>query len=77
MSRLTEIKRLKVDHACVVNPIYINWLGAKGERNYWLFHRVQTKGLDTTVGNTFSKVVNDNTNIESYIEEITRTAERY
>lgn len=74
-TRITEKKRIKINQACVKNPIYLNWQGTNGGgRNYWLFHTIQTKRLSTSEGATFSPFIEDNTNAKAYLEEISRGA---
>ena len=72
--RLTEKKRIKIDNGCHVSPIYLNWLGTGGERNYWLFDYLQTHNINTSVVGNFQPYITDNTNAESYLIEIGRGA---
>lgn len=73
-TRITEKKRIKIDRACVNNPIFLNWQNTKGGREYWLFHTIQTKRITTSEGATFSPFIEDNTNAKAYLEEISRGA---
>ena len=74
MARITEKKKIDVDISCVKNPIFLNWFGTQGERNYWLFHVFQTKQISTNEGPTFAPFIEDNTNATSYLNEISRGA---
>lgn len=74
MARITEKKKIDIDISCVLNPIFLNWFGTEGERNYWLFHVFQTKQLATSEGSTFAPFIEDNTNATSYLNEISRGA---
>lgn len=74
MARITEKKKIDIDVSCVQNPIFLNWFGTEGERNYWLFHVFQTKQLATSEGATFAPFIEDNTNATSYLNEISRGA---
>lgn len=58
-TRITEVKTVKVNHGCVDNPVYLNWLGTNGGRNFWLFGVVQTEILDVGVTGEFFPAQND------------------
>ena len=72
--RVTEIKQIKVSHECYDNPIYLSWLNVYGGREYWLFGKVQDKGLNTSVNDTFEPIVTNNTTSRGYFEESSRNA---
>lgn len=72
--RVTEIKQIKFSHQCYDNPIYLSWLNVYGGREYWLFGKVQDKGVNTSVNDTFEPIVNDITNARGYFEESSRNA---
>jgi len=74
MARITEKKRIDIDYSCIENPIYLNWMGTEGQREYWLFGVFQTKQLATSEGPTFAPFIEDNTNAKSYLNEISRGA---
>lgn len=73
-TRITERKKIDVAKGCDARPVYLNWLGTNGGRNYWLFEHNQTKGLNTSIGETFEPYIEDNTNATTYLEEVTRGA---
>jgi hypothetical protein len=44
--RITEKKKIKIDHECKDFPIYLTWLNRLGGYSYWLFfkeHNIKTK----------------------------------
>lgn len=44
---VTEVKTIKYFDTCEVkNPVYLDWLGTTGGRNYWLFDESQAEVLD-------------------------------
>ena len=43
MAQITEIKTIKIDCDCKVNPVYLQWQGTNGGANFWLFHTVQAE----------------------------------
>jgi hypothetical protein len=57
---VTEKKIVKIDRQCKENPVFVTWTTTPGGREYWLFHKVQTKLIDTEGGGDF----------EPYIEEL-------
>lgn len=51
MTRVTEIKKVKVRDACE-NPVYLCWKNLPGGWDYWLFSYDQTSSLETeSMGN--------------------------
>lgn len=44
---ITEVKRIKIDHACYDNPVYLVWRNTLGGWDQWLFQKTQTKNLIT------------------------------
>jgi hypothetical protein len=44
---VTEVKRVKIDHACYDNPVYLVWKNTLGGWDQWLFQKTQTNNLDT------------------------------
>jgi len=70
--RITEIKNIKISDNCYDNPVYLSWINVYGGREYWLFGRVQDKGLDTSVVDTYEPNLTDITNARGYIEETSR-----
>lgn len=74
MPRVTEKKHIDIDHSCVSNPVYLNWQGTNGGRNYWLFKTVQTRGLNVTVEGTFEVYQTDIENAQGDVQDLERTA---
>jgi hypothetical protein len=72
--RYTEKKRIKINTECHENPVYLNWMGTGGERNYWLFHKLQTRNLNTSIVGVFTPFIIDNTTAEGYTIETSRNA---
>lgn len=58
MGRLTEKKRILIDHDCKPNPVYLVWIGL-GCWNNWLFSGTQTIGDDVESTGTFAPYVED------------------
>lgn len=47
--RLIELKKVKINSSCQYkNPVYLNWLGTNGGRNFWLFDISQSDILEVT-----------------------------
>lgn len=73
MARITEKKRIRIDHECVDSPCYINWLGTDGGRNYWLFKRRQTHGLRISVNGEYQPYTADIENAQGSVFETGRS----
>jgi hypothetical protein len=58
-TRVTEKKRIKIDRECKDNPVFVTWINTLGGREQWLFHKVQTEGLQTENRGTFEPYVED------------------
>lgn len=43
----TEVKRVKIDHSCYSNPVYLKWKYTVGGWDQWLFQKTQTRTLTT------------------------------
>lgn len=69
----SEIKRVKIDHDCRKNGVYLNWLGTDGSRNFWLFDRVQTITLDSESTGDFEPFVVDLGTQQGDVFDIGRT----
>lgn len=74
MARVTEKKKILIDHNCVENPVYLNWLGGSGGRNYWLFKTRQQYGLTTSIKGQFEPYQDDIENAQGYSFETGRDA---
>lgn len=72
MARCTEIKNVKISENCYDNPVYLSWINVYGGREYWLFGRVQDKGLDTSISETYEPNLTNITTARGYVEETTR-----
>lgn len=72
--RITEIKGIDIDHECKDNPVYLTWVGPKGGRNYWLFHKRQKKLNDIKAGNVFNSYVSDLEDARSNSEYLSKDA---
>jgi hypothetical protein len=44
---VTEVKRIKIDHSCYNNPVYLVWKNTLGGWDQWLFSKTQTENLKT------------------------------
>lgn len=57
---VTEVKTIKYHDTCEFkNPVYLNWLGTTGGRNYWLFSEVQSEVLEVEATGEFQSQTND------------------
>lgn len=56
---VTEKKIVKIDRSCKTNPVFITWLNQLGGREFWLFHKVQTKALETSEAGDFEPYISD------------------
>ena len=58
--RVTEIKTIKYNNTCAYrNPVYLNWLGTNGGRNFWLFDTMQNDVLEVQDTGEFTPQVVD------------------
>lgn len=58
--KITEQKTVKYNSICeYVNPVYLNWLGTNGGRNYWLFDKVQSDLLEVSNTGEFTQQIED------------------
>lgn len=64
-----------VDGGCAENPVYLNWLGTDGSRNFWLFKKRQTISIDTNVNVTFEPIVSDLAIQRHDVLELERTSD--
>lgn len=74
MARVTEKKRIKIDHSCVAQPVYLNWLNLAGGRDYWLFKLRQAYNLTTELKGVFEPYTPDIENAQGTIFETGRNA---
>jgi hypothetical protein len=44
---VTEVKRVKIDHTCYDNPVFLRWKNTLGGWDQWLFKGTQTESLTT------------------------------
>lgn len=56
---LTEKKRVKVDHTCKSNPVFVSWVNTLGGREHWLFDTVQSDSLNTDLIDSFESYTTD------------------
>lgn len=71
---VTEVKRIKIDHACYDNPIYLVWRNTLGGWDHWLFSKTQTKGLITEDLGTFEQPEYDLATSEGSSDSLGSTA---
>jgi hypothetical protein len=69
----SEVKRVKIDHDCRRNGVYLNWLGTDGSRNFWLFDRVQTITMDSESTGDFEPFVRNLGTQQGDVLDIGRT----
>ena len=72
MARVTEKKRVKISHECVEHPVYLNWLGVSGGRNYWLFGKRQEKTKQVEVKGVAEPSLRDIETAKGYLFETGR-----
>ena len=51
--RITEKKKIKIDHECKDFPIYLTWLNSLGGYSYWLFFKEHTENTKTKTQNKY------------------------
>jgi hypothetical protein len=61
---VTEVKRIKVDHGCYNNPVFLRWRNTLGGWDHWLFHKTQTENIQTESVGEFTQPVYDLENSE-------------
>ncbi len=74
MGRVTEKKRIKIDHDCVDSPCFMDWLNSVGGREQWLFKKRQSRGLKVDVNGTYQPYLSDIEHGVGYVFETGRTA---
>lgn len=74
MPRVTEKKSIDIDHSCVSNPVFLNWLNTKSGRDVWLFKSVQTRGINITVDGTYETYQTDIENSQGDVQDLGRNA---
>ena len=57
--RITEKKKIKIDHECKDFPIYLTWLNSLGGYSYWLFFKEHTEKTKTASENKYIKSIDD------------------
>jgi len=57
--RITEKKKIKVDHECKDFPIYLTWLNSLGGYSYWLFFKEHSELTKTSLENQYIKSIED------------------
>lgn len=58
-TRITEIKRIKVDTECKDSPVCLVWLNTMGGFSTWVFEINNTKQVQTEAGGEFTKNIPD------------------
>ena len=71
---ITEKKYIKIDRTCKENPVFVSWINEKGGREHWLFHKVQTVGLDTFSKGDFEPYQEDIENSRGQIVDFGKLA---
>lgn len=74
MPRVTEKKRVKINTDCVDQPVYLNWMGLSGGRNYWLFGKRQNYGVGTAIVGEFQPYTEDIETAQGVAFDTGRTA---
>jgi hypothetical protein len=72
---VTETKRIKVDHNCYNNPVYLVWKNKLGGWDQWLFHTTQTETIKTEGLGKFSATIYDLENSESTSKSLGKQSE--
>ena len=57
--RITEKKKIKIDHECKDFPIYLTWVNRLGGYSYWLFHKQHEEKTKTKSENKYNKSIAD------------------
>ena len=57
--RITEKKKIKIDHECKDFPIYLTWLNRLGGYSYWLFFKEHSEKTKTKAENKYIKSIAD------------------
>ena len=57
--RITEKKKIKIDHECKDFPIYLTWLNPLGGYSYWLFFKEHTEKTNTKAENKYIINIDD------------------
>lgn len=68
--RVTEKKRIKIDHTCKDYPVFVTWINTLGGREQWLFHKYSEEALETSNTGTVEPYVNDLETVRGNIFDI-------
>lgn len=71
---VTEKKVVKIDRNCKTNPVFLTWINSLGGREFWLFHKVQTKGITVSENGDFEKTIQDLETARGQISVFSKTA---
>lgn len=71
---VTEVKRIKVDHSCYQNPVYLVWKNTLGGWDQWLFYKTQTNILNTEDIGEYQKPVWDIENANTLTDSLGKNA---
>lgn len=56
---ITEIKEIDINTECVDNPVYLKWLNTSGGFSQWLFGKMQTDIIQTSVDGEYVTNIDD------------------
>ena len=56
---VTEVKRIKIDHTCYKNPVYLVWKNSLMGWDHWLFYNTQTENLTSEDLGSFVQPIYD------------------
>lgn len=57
--RVTEKKKIKIDHTCKDFPVYLAWINSVGGYSYWLFFKSHTERVSTRKETSYIKNTTD------------------
>jgi len=71
---ITEVKTVRLNNACVQNPVYLAWFNKLGGIDYWLFGRTQGESLRVSADQIFERDITDLEKADTIKDFLTKEA---
>lgn len=77
MARITEKKRVKVNHCIPKNPFFVTWTNSKGGQDFWMFGIRQTVGIAVEDLVTYKPNYSDIETTEAVLSQLNKESTPY
>lgn len=77
MARITEKKRIKIDHCIPRNAFYVTWTNSKGGQDFWMFGIRQVVGRSVEDLQTYIPNYSDIETAEATVKQISKESTPY